>query len=391
MAKLRFSSSQYRALPNPSGSGKIGVFFARAQQVPPDLREWRDVNPREVKTTSQVYASICETLREEPERFAERNRGLTISAAEVEFDDKRREVIVTLEDNALHGVIDGGHTLNAILEVQPERNGDWAAEVFVKVITGVAVDQIAEIAGGLNTSQQVDLRSLSNLEGHFRSLQDVLRGQPYDNSIAYKMNEQKPIDVREILYYLAVFDCSVYTDESHPTALFGRKEGIVRRFAEQARKRGEDSFSILISRAPEILALRDLIEKRTLQMPGIGRYKAGKNVRVKSEPHKKNHLHFINENVPGKVSLGWLMPMLGAFRANVIWDKPKGTFTWKVKNEVLLESCIEGLFAGITEIHERENRRPEYVGRNATAWRICHDRVRTSILEHELAAMRGKH
>jgi hypothetical protein len=28
--------------------------------------------------------------------------------------------------------------------------------------------------------------------------------------VAYKMNEDKPVDVREILYYLAVFDCSQY-------------------------------------------------------------------------------------------------------------------------------------------------------------------------------------
>lgn len=390
MAKLRFSSSQYRALPNPSGAGKVGFFFARASSVPPDLGEWRDVNPREVKTTSQVYSGIVETLTDEPERFAERNRGLTISAAEVEFDDKRHEVIVTLQDRELHGVVDGGHTLHAVLEVQPEKNGDWPAEVFVKVITGVSVDQIAEIAGGLNTSQQVDLRSLSNLEGHFQSLKQVLKGESYEQKIAYKMNGEQPIDVREILYYLAVFDVSTYSGESHPTALFGRKEGIVRRFAEQARRSGKDSFSILISKAPEILRLRDMIEKQTLAMPGIGRYKAGKNVRVKSETHKKNHLHFIDEKVSGKVSLGWLMPMLGAFRANVEWDSPSGSFSWKVPNDVLLKASIEGLFGTITDIHERENRRPEYVGRNAMAWRTCYDRVRTAILEHELAAIRQR-
>jgi hypothetical protein len=86
---------------------------------------------------------------------------------------------------------------------------------------------------GSNTSQQVDLKSLENLRDHFEDPKKAL-AQPYADQIGYKMNEEKQVDVREILYYLAVFDCSEYDDKKHPVALFGRKEGIVRRFAEQA-------------------------------------------------------------------------------------------------------------------------------------------------------------
>lgn len=68
-------------------------------------------------------------------------------------DDKRREAVMKLEDTRMHGLVDGAHTLNAILEAQrqPADNG-WPAYVFIKVITAVDADQIAEIAGGLNTS-----------------------------------------------------------------------------------------------------------------------------------------------------------------------------------------------------------------------------------------------
>lgn len=390
MVKLSFPTSQYRSLPSPAGKGKVGFFFVPAGKMPPELREWRDVNPREVKTTSSVYRAIVTTLTEEPDRFAERNRGLTISATDVEYDEKRREVVLTMTDTALHGVIDGGHTLHAVLETQPTKNGDWSAEVFIKVMTGIASDQIAEIAGGLNSSQQVDLRSLENLKDHFSALRKVLTGQPYADNIAYKMNEDKEIDVREILYYLAVFDAGSYSDNAHPTNLFGRKEGLVRKFALEnaGTEKSGDSFAILITKAPEILRLRDLLEQRMLQQENIGRYKAGRNERVRSRNNRKNRLYFIDEEVNGKISLGWIMPMLGAFRANVLWDKPKGTFSWKVIPETLLDSCFDGLFAGVLEIHERENARPEYVGRNATAWRMCYEKVKTAILEHELAAMR---
>jgi hypothetical protein len=258
-------------------------------------------------------------------------------------------------------------------------------------MVGVDVDQIAEIAGGLNTSQQVDLKSLENLREHFAQLQKVLESEPYAEKIAYKMNDDKPIDVREILYYLAVFDKSEYDDNRHPVALFGRKEGIVRRFAEQAASSAGagDSFNVLITKAPEILRLRDLIEKKAVSMP-IGRYKSAKGTRVRSASNKRLPLHFLNEEVNGRIPLGWVMPMLAAFRANVVWNKPKGTFSWIVPVDELVESCIERLVDGIKEVHEQENSRPEYVGRNSISWRMSYNTVSQAILEWELKEARKR-
>ena len=391
MFTFRFPTHQFRTLPSPAGDSRLGVFFTPAKTMPRDLWDWRDVNPREVNRKSSVYAAISGTLVNEPGRFHERNRGITIVAAELNYDDKRHEVIHRLDDTSLHGVVDGAHTLDAILEAQkdPPDNG-WPAHVFIKAITGIDADQIAEIAGGLNTSQQVDLKSLENLRDHFEALKRVMESQPYANEIAYVMNEVKPVDVREILYYLAVLDCTEYDEKKHPVALFGRKEGIVKRFAAQARSaEAGDSFRILISRAPEILRLRDLIEKRALDFP-IGRYKVGKGTRVRSESNKQNRLIFLNESVSGKIPLGWLLPMLAGFRANVTWNKPRGSFSWIVPVDDLLESCIERLVLGIQEVHEQENSRPEYVGRNAISWRMSYGTVSTAILEHQLADRRSR-
>lgn len=388
MIVLRIPAPQYRTLPPPStGSSKLGFFYAAAGQVPPELFDWREVNPREVNPGNAVWKAIHGTLTEEPERFFERNRGLTISADEVDYDDKRRAVVIKLADPKIHGLVDGGHTLHAILEVQKNPPEDWPAQVFIKVITGVEPDQIAEIAGGLNRSQAVDLKSLENLKEHFAQLQKVLAGEPFADKIGYKMNHDKPVDVREVLYYLAVFDCEEYDGNKHPTQLFGRKEGIVRKFADQAAKRAGagDSFKILISRAPDILRLRDLIELRSVtEYDNIGYYKAGKRERIKSKKHRKNLLYFLNRQCDGKVPLGWIMPMLGAFRANVEWNGPTDSFTWRVPNEALLDICLDRLVAGIIEVHQRENSRPEHVGRSAMAWRICYETVKNSILQYQL-------
>lgn len=390
MATIRFSTKEFRSIPSPTGVSRIGVFFSPAAAVSRDLWDWRDVNPREVNTKTNTYREIVSTLTQDSSRFHERNRGLTIVASGLEYDEKRKEVVVQLEDNKLHGVVDGAHTLHAILEAQATPPADaWPAYVFVKIITGVDASQIAEIAGGLNTSQQVNLTSLENLRKHFAPLKDVLAGQPYAEKIGYKMNGQEPIDVREVLYYLAVFDCVEYDDKKHPVALFGRKEGIVRRFAEQADDpKPGDSFPILIKMAPEVLRLRDLIEREALKLPGVGRYRQGKNSRVRSAQHLGNQLFFLDEVVDGRIPLGWLLPILAAFRANVQWEKPKGSFSWTVPIDDLVALSIEKLVLGIMDVHERENSRPEYVGRNSLAWRMSYGTVANAILEWQLKAER---
>lgn len=388
MATFRLPTKHYRAIPSPNGTSRLGVFFVPATSVSRDLWDWREVNPREVNKRSSVYKNISLTLTQEPERFHERNRGITVVAEKVSYDDKRQEVILTLADNKLHGVVDGAHTLSAILETQVSQEGGyWPAHVFFKVVEGLDTDQIAEIAGGLNTSQQVDLKSLENLREHFEELRDAIKDEPYADKIAYKMNEDKPIDVREVLYYLAVLDAEAYDHKRHPVALFGRKEGIVRKFAEQAADPGTgDSFRILISKAPEILRLRDLIEKKALAL-NIGRYNAGKGTRVRSESNRETPLHFLNDTCNGRIPLGWIMPMLAAFRANVEWNRPKGTFSWIVPLEELVDSCIEQLVLGIKDVHEQENSRPEYVGRNSIAWRMSYNTVSEYILKKRLASI----
>jgi len=392
MTTLRFPTANFRALPAPEGNARVGLFFTRAMTVPRSLWDWREVNPREINRRSAVYKQIVQTLTQQPARFHERNRGITIVAEEISFDEKRKEVVLRLTDAKLHGAVDGAHTLDAILETQNQPpESDWPAYVFMKAVTGVDAGEIAEIAGGLNTSQQVDLKSLENLREHFAGLQEVLANESYADQIAYKMNEDKPIDVREVLYYLAVFDCSEYNENRHPTALFGRKEGIVRAFAEQAANKPDagDSFRVLISKAPEILRLRDTIEKKALDLD-VGRFKAGKSTRVRSATNRENQLLFTGDKVNGKIPLGWIMPMLAGFRANVAWNKPKGSFSWIMPLEELVDACIEGLVLNIRDVHVQENARPEFVGRNSIAWRMSYNTVSQAILNWELQRARRR-
>jgi len=331
---------------------------------------------------------MVSTLESEPSHFHERNRGVTLLAESCEYDQQRHLVMTTMSDPTLHGIADGGHTIDVLLKTA--RNG---GDAFVRfnVMTGADADQIADITGGLNTSQQVDTRSLINLRGDFEPLKKVLEDKSYADKIGYKMNGRAEIDVKLVLAYMTLFDCSVYNANAHPAKQFGRKEEIVRQYAQQAKKdSSENPFHILITKAVDILELRDQLEKRALDFvreSRLGNVKAGKKPgrRIGGSKSRNNHLLFLGEVVKGGISLGWIMPMLAGFRANVSWNDPKGTFSWKVPLPELLDRTIERLVTGIKEIYQRENERAEYVGRDPGAYRQCYDTVAMGVLECQVA------
>src|SRR5689334_9544788 len=132
MTSFRLPTVQFRSIPSPitAGQSRVGLFYVQAAHVPRELWDWREVNPREINRRSAVYKQISQTLTQESARFHERNRGITIVAEDVTFDDKRKEVVLKLGSAKIHGVVDGAHTLDAILEVQkqPPEEG-WPAYV----------------------------------------------------------------------------------------------------------------------------------------------------------------------------------------------------------------------------------------------------------------------
>lgn len=76
----------------------------------PDFEGWGGVNPQGLDMTSSVVKDIQNTLENEPEDFAMRNRGLTISAKDISYNNKIPEMYFTFEDKKIHGLLDGNHT-----------------------------------------------------------------------------------------------------------------------------------------------------------------------------------------------------------------------------------------------------------------------------------------
>ena len=159
MKTLNFKTKSFRKVPNPFynvedyiNSSEMYIMICDVKDIPNDIP--METNPREQKLTTGVAKKIRATLRnEKSHNFYLLNRGLTLSAKSVQYDNKTDIVTLEFEDLDVHGDIDGGHTYKIILEQQ--ENLDYGEQfVKVEILTGVE-DMFQELAAARNTSVQV--------------------------------------------------------------------------------------------------------------------------------------------------------------------------------------------------------------------------------------------
>jgi hypothetical protein len=307
---------------------KLATFFVRATDVPGSLTDWMDVNPRvpvlnrKEKMSGRVARAMLDTLQEEPELFVLKNQGIWLLADSVEFQKEEGGggvARVTLSDRDAHGVVNGGHTLRAILQAQDDVDEDVLRGAFVRlhVLQGIQGAIVTELAEGLNRSLQVDNPSLANLSGAFDSIKAEMAGKPGQGQIAYRQGDEGDVDILDVLTIALMFDLNRFPDrKKHPNVLFGQPKAVLVEFQEDVANK---SFTILLPKLHEILALSDRVKQAAFEKCGsrLGKIKistAKSGNRAASPKNKGIPAHFAGGTVGGKIPQGFLYPMLAAFR-----------------------------------------------------------------------------
>ena len=168
------------------------VCYVQANTIPTVFDNWMETNPREQKMTTNVAQKIINSLKEN-NNFHELNRGILMSADAVSYDNKLGVVDIEMNDTTIHGNIDGGHTLRAILDLNNQQLLPDDRYVFMEIYTGI--DSPVELAAARNTSVQVDLKSIEELQKSFDVIKESLKTMDFSNRIAYKMNEHYNDDI----------------------------------------------------------------------------------------------------------------------------------------------------------------------------------------------------
>ena len=117
MQKMILIAKSFKKMDDPTGlpDGHVKyVCYVKANSIPQEMNDWFSTNPREQKMSTNVARKITESLRDN-DNFHELNRGVLISAFDVKYDNATKELCIMFDDPEIHGNIDGGHTLRAIL------------------------------------------------------------------------------------------------------------------------------------------------------------------------------------------------------------------------------------------------------------------------------------
>jgi hypothetical protein len=339
--KATFKVKSPRRLPDPIQGIDRHIWLVSATDLPVGIP--KDANPREQKIDRSIYKKVAQSLLNEdcnPNTFHLKNKGITLLATSVEKvgTEDNHEVFEVHFVGDKQGIVDGGHTYDVITthqEVIKEQNLNCEADqlisqfVKVEVLTGPEIDTYGvEIAGGLNTAVQVQEFSLQNLDGKFDWIKTSLAEKGYESAIAFKQNQQRPYDVKEILAIMDLFNIEDFpvssTSTKHPQRTCTGEAQVLKRFVD-----APEIYHRFSEVLPQLLEFHDLVIRGTLAAYNRtgGRGSVNWIKGVKSRDFYFPPLTVKPANVPFK---GAAFPMLAAFRCFLELNERTQKYQWTV-------------------------------------------------------------
>ena len=378
MANVKFKVEALRTLASPYRRGdKDESTFETIYYLLVDMKDLPsnlplDVNPREPKMTTNVARNLLSAVVEPETDFYINNRGIVISAKALSFNSTDSEVTIDLgnrddeNDRFLYGILDGGHTYTAIIQKRSDIPTDLRKFVRVEVITNV--QNITRLSDARNTSVQVSDIALFNLDDKFDDIKAAIVGQPYENQIAYKDNENKPIHVSELLRIMYAFDIDKFPDDSAaPVQSYSFKAQVFKRYKQAFET---PLYKALTKQIPLLVQLYDTIERELpekyreyKQAQGVATPRFG-SVRGIESLENETKTEFLACPTKYSVSSGYIYPIYGAFRSLIRFDEEEGMMSWifnpiDIWNEVGV-SIVQNTFETYTN--------PQLAGKDKQLW-----------------------
>ena len=378
MTAFTFPAYSFRNIATPLESQGVRSYLCvvAVGKIPEQFKDWLAVNAREASLKGKVPKAIGTSLLENPEWFVTYNRGLTIVAEGISWDNQTKKVTVDLQDKDFHGVLDGGHTLAVILDQRNGGDDDTEDEAFcrIEVMTGVPTETIPDVVDARNTSRQVASKSLMNLEKKFDDLKSAIKPRN-EALISWKENEEGQVDVREVIGILTAFDATHNDDTNHPIMSYSGKEQCLKHFESNP-----ECYKKLYGIAPDLLLLWDKIQS---VLPGQynqpnRRFGGLKGCKVTKQPRP---LPFIGEETGYEFPTGYLYPTVAAFRSML--EEHEGSYRWgKGLNplDLVEDGLATKVFVGAVLNSIQTHHNPTKTGKDVNVWALAYRIVENSYL-----------
>ncbi|MCU7757200.1 AIPR family protein [Bacillus cereus] len=387
VVSMKFKVRNVRRMPNPFGemvdnsqkSPEMYEVLVDVKDVPKDIN--LKTNPRLQNMKTKTVTKIREGLMTDNKVFHILNRGIVISVKDVKFDNMNSEITILLEDMDVHGNIDGGHTYQVILQNRDKMKH----RQFVKMEFLTGIESIFEdVAAARNTSVQVQDKAIAELKKKFEFIKEFIEGQSFEDNIAYKENDDKDIDVRELISILYMFNISKYPGrQSMPTKAFNSPHNCVKDFIEsfdegEAAKQLTNPYYKMKNIIVDIFKLYDEIE-RTMAENYKGFFGAGtKYGSVKGVTCVNTKTKFYGNAIEYRTPKGFIYPILGSFRS--LLEEKDGFYKWKSDPFLQFNEVGKDLVGETVERSRSLGNNPGSVGKDSGHWKQLYQNVLTNYL-----------
>ncbi|MEG0864354.1 MAG: AIPR family protein [Clostridia bacterium] len=387
MTELIFKAKEFKKMEDPINRESEHVkyvCYVQASSIPLEVDKWMETNPREQKMTTNVANTIRESLSNNP-NFHELNRGILMSVSSVEWNNKTEELCLLLDNAELHGNIDGGHTLRAILEAKSKNSLPDDKYVFFEIFVGL--DSPVELAAARNTSVQVDLKSIAELENSFEVIKNAFADISFAKRIQYKMNEHynddsilSTIDVREIIAILIMFSQEIYPiktaqgtlSETQPIQCYSGKESSLKKFLypsgvceDQQKQKREQMIKNMQTIMSDVFELWEEIEISFATVSNSTGKRYGTRKYAKYDGGKAvGKSYFKQKDIQYIIPKGILYPLVGSFRA-LIKTNQDGSYYWKCSPHEVWNEIGQKL---VTIILDEKVDNPDSIAKNSNLW-----------------------
>ena len=373
----------FRKIPNPykEGSSSVSQMYTAicdVKDLPEDLIDWMETNPRKQNTNSGVAKKIRSSLTEGRE-FHLLNRGILLSAQDVTYNNYDNTMKLVFTDSEVHGNVDGGHTLMVILENRDELERG-TQYVKLEILTGVEAI-FEDLAAARNTSTQVQDKSIANLRDYFELIKEVIFTEPFRNSVYFMENDDGNIDVGELLAILNLFNLDAYKGmESFPVVSFSSKKRCIDNYISLYEKYADDPANPYVKMKPVMVDIFKLYDYLECKMPEYyraknptGKYGSISGVITPKTDKKQPETKFYHTPMSHTSPNGFIYPVLGALRA--LLEEKDGVYTWTKDPFILLDEVGPDLVCTTVERSRTLGNDPVKVGKDTGNWQTLYMRV----------------
>ena len=382
--ELEIKVDSFRKIPNPykEGPSSVSQMFTAicdVKDIPEELLDWMETNPRKQNIRGGVAKKIKSSLVEGRD-FHMLNRGILLSAQDVTYNNYDNKMKLVFTDPEYHGNVDGGHTLRVILENREELD---VGQQYVKLEILVGVEGIFEdLAAARNTSTQVQDKSIANLRDYFDLIKEAIATEEFKDRVYFMENDNGDIDVGDILAILNLFNIDAYHEmESFPVVSFSSRKKCIDNYIHMYEKMQDAPENPYVKMKPimiDIFKLYDYLETKMFdfyrEKNPSGKYGAVSGVITPKDVRKQLKTKFYCNDMSHGSPNGFIFPILGSLRA--LLEEKNGVYSWVCDPFAMLDKIGADLVCTTVDRSRTLGNNPAQVGKDSGNWQTLYMRVK---------------